>query len=132
VATMATLTVRSGSEAFGRIRENPCKLAVSANGRHRARTLAHIAPRRSPVRVRLAPSKALEIGKVPEKLTPPPGPERGSQAVVKYLVVYASGTGCGGGRSGVALASSTDRTAPSGVFVEPDGSDLRFLDRWLT
>lgn len=41
VATMATLTVRSGSERFARIRENPCKLAVSANGRHRARTFAH-------------------------------------------------------------------------------------------
>ena len=41
VATMATLTVRSGSDACGRIRENPCKLVVSANGRERARTLAH-------------------------------------------------------------------------------------------
>jgi len=41
VATMATLTVRSGSDGFGRIRENPCKLPVSANGRERTRTLAH-------------------------------------------------------------------------------------------
>jgi hypothetical protein len=66
VATMATLTVRSGSDGFGRIGENPCKTAVSANCGHRARTCAHIAPRRSPVRVRLAPSKTLEISAIPE------------------------------------------------------------------
>jgi hypothetical protein len=41
VATMATLTVRSRSQAFGRMRENPCKPPVSADRRDRTRTLAH-------------------------------------------------------------------------------------------
>jgi hypothetical protein len=41
VATMATLTVRSGSDGFGRIRENPCKLGFQrtcATGCERSRT----------------------------------------------------------------------------------------------
>jgi len=65
-----------------RVMPNPRKTGESVEITDRAGN-RRIAPRRSPVRVRLAPSKALEIPRIPEKVTPCPVTERLSQAAVK-------------------------------------------------
>jgi hypothetical protein len=109
VATMATLTVRSGSDGFGRIREDPCKLVVSAIGRDRARTLAH----RTQEVAGSSPASSIEnAGNQRDSGGGwrPSGTGQVSQAVVKYLDVHAFGNGCAGGQPGVALAE-LDRSA---------------------
>jgi hypothetical protein len=95
-----------GSLGIVRVRPHPRESLQNRSFSERAppgTNVRPIAPRRSPVRVRLAPSKTLEIGTIPRVLSAFPGTGRESQALVKCVCVHSVGNGGGDGCTGAAV-----------------------------
>jgi hypothetical protein len=105
---------RTGSGASERIPANWSFRRSGATGRERSL----IAPRRSPVRVRLAPSKTLEISAIPEGAGGLPGQGRLVKLWSSTSTFTRLATDARVGSRVLRSPSSTDPPAPSGVFLE--------------